>query len=300
MQKRFLATVLCLSCIVLFSFTALAHGTSEPKDPSFAIVLASFGSTDADAQQVQAAFLKAAQERYAPIPVYMGFTARIVMKKLHEQGKDSTSLFRILADLSDKGYDHIAVQSMQVIAGAEFEGVKQIAMAQKGLPKGFEHVTVGAPLVASNDHAEELAKALIASLPKERKSGEPVVFVGHGAEGTGGMTYPALNWHLQALDPAVFVSTVEGTPSMDDTLAALPAPGGKKLRVWLAPLLALAGEHARNDIFGSEPDSWKSMITAKGYECMNIEKALLSLPAVRDLWFAHLDEALHELGYEKQ
>ncbi|MDL2271937.1 sirohydrochlorin cobaltochelatase [Desulfovibrio sp. OttesenSCG-928-I05] len=303
MQKRLLTASLCLSCLVLFSFTALAGsptGQARSKAPSFAIVLASFGSTDAEAQKVQDAFLQAARERYAPTPVYMGFTARIVMKKLQEQGKDAPSLFRILAELGDQGYDHIAVQSMQVITGAEFEGVKQIATAQEGLPKGFKRVVVGDPLVASNEQAAELAHALIASLPKERKSGEPVIFIGHGAEGRGGLSYPALNWHLQILDPMLFISTVEGAPSMDDTLIALPAPEGKKLRVWLAPLLALAGEHARNDIFGADPDSWKSMLTAKGYECMNIEKALLSLPAVRELWFAHLDEALLSLGYEKK
>jgi sirohydrochlorin cobaltochelatase len=297
-RRSFLTLALCALCLSLSPLSGYAaHGGAGDAAPRPLIVLASFGSTDADAQKAQEAFHQAAVERYAPIPVRLAVTARLVQRTLKDRGQEAPSLFRVLADVSDEGYTHVAVQSIQVIAGDEFKGVAAIAAAQAGLPKGIERIALGAPLVASNEDAWALAEALLASLPADRKAGEPVIFVGHGAEGTGGLSYPALNWHLQARDSAVFISTVEGTPAMEDTLAALPKPAGNaKIRVWLAPLLALAGEHARNDIMGGGDDSWKSTLTAAGYQCMPIEQALLSVPAVRDLWFAHLDEALRELG----
>ena len=286
---------LVLVCIPLLALAA--HGEPVKVDPRPAIVLASFGSTDPDAQKVQEEFVKAAVERYAPIPVRLAVTSRLVQRVVREKGGEAPSLFRVLADLGDQGYTHVAVQSMHVVAGEEFKGVMEIAEAQAGLPKGITRIAVGNPLVASNDDAEALAGALLTSLPADRKAGEAVVFVGHGTEGTGGLIYPALQWHLQAKDAGLHASTVEGVPSMDDTLNALPpAQKSGKTRVWLAPLLALAGEHTRNDIMGDEDDSWKSTLTARGYTCMPVNRALLAIPAVRDLWFNHLDEALEELG----
>lgn len=283
-----------LLCLV---FAVPAHAAEKP--PRFAIVLASFGSTDAKAQATQEAFVKAAQARYPDIPVYVGLTARLVQKKLKEQGKPATSIFRALADVADEGFTHVAVQSLQVIPGEEFEGVQQVAKAQEGLPKGLKRVSVGGPLIASNEDAASLASALLAALPKERKAEDTVIFVGHGSpHGVGGMIYPSLQWHVHQKDKNAFVGTVEGTPSLEETMAALPlvVKGKPAPKVWLVPLLAMAGEHARNDLFGDEPDSWKNIITKSGRECKALRIGLLDIPAVRNIWFAHLDEALAAVG----
>ena len=285
--KPFLALLLCIV------FAVPLHAAEKPTRA--AIILASFGSTDAKAQDAQENFVKAVQARYPEIPVYLGLTARMVQKKLKAQGKPATSIFRALADAGDEGFTHVAVQSLQVIAGEEFEGVRQVAKAQEGLHKGLQRVSVGAPLIASNDDAASLASALLAALPKERRAEDTVIFVGHGSpHGTGGMIYPALQWHLQQKDKNLFVGTVEGTPSLEQTLAALPpvTKGKAAPKVWLVPLLAMAGEHARNDLFGDEPDSWKNILAKSGRECKALRLALFDIPAVRDIWFAHLDEAL--------
>lgn len=264
--------------------------------PRAAIVLASFGSTVQTARDAEAAFVEATRKRYPQIRVELANTARIVMKKNKEQGVAIPSLFRVLADLADEGYDTIAVQSLQLIPGAEFDGVAAVASAQAGLPKGIKKISIGNALLASNEDCQKVAAALLASLPKERKTNEPVIFVGHGTHhGVGGMVYPALQWRLAQLDSRVFVSTIEGVPSRDETLQTLGAPGNKNAAVWVAPLLTLAGDHAVNDLYGADDDSWKSVLTQKGWQVKQSFTPLLNVPGVRDVFFAHLDDALKEI-----
>ena len=38
------------------------------------------------------------------------------------------------------------------------------------------------------------------------------------------------------------------------------------------PLMSVAGDHAKNDMAGDEPDSWKSILTRNGFQCENILK----------------------------
>lgn len=283
--------------IMMFPF---AHASDEaPKQaaPKPAIILASFGSTVKEARDAEAAFVSDTEKRYPGVHVVLANTSRIVMRKNAEQGIKTPSLYRALADLADQRYTHVAVQSLHLIPGKEFEGVTAIAKAQENLPKGLTAVSVGAPLLASNEDCERAVAILAASLPKDRKAADPVIFIGHGTHhGIGGMVYPTLQWHMAQRDPNVFVSTIEGTPAMEDTLKILGKPSAKKAVIWLAPLLGLAGDHAVNDLYGDEDDSWKSVLTKEGWQVKELSSPLYAIPGIRDLWFAHLDAALEELG----
>lgn len=293
--------LLLLLFAVTLSIPAHARAASEEaKDARVAIVLASFGSTVKEARDVQALFVAETEKRYPGIRVELANTARMVMNKNKEQGVVVPSLFRALADLADEGYTHVAVQSLQLIPGAEYDGVLAVAKAQEALPKGLGKIAVGAPLLASNEDCDRVAKALVAALPKARKAADPVIFVGHGTHhGVGGLMYPALQWHLTNADAKAFVSTIEGTPDQDDTLTLLGKPGGKNSPVWVAPLLALAGDHAVNDLYGDEDGSWKSVLAKRGWQVKEAFTPLFAVPGVRDVWFAHLDAALAELGVRK-
>ncbi len=294
--SAFLLAVALFAAVPLSGARASAP-SSENAPRRTAIVLASFGSTVKEAREVEAAFVRETEKRYPGARVVLANTARIVMKKNAKAGIHVPSLFRALADLADEGFTHVAVQGMQIIPGEEFEGLAAVARAQENLPKGIASISVGAPLLASNEDCEKAAKALIAALPKERKQSEPVIFVGHGtSHGTGGMVYPALQWHMARQAPKIYISTIEGTPAQDDTLAILGDAGKGKPVVWVAPLLALAGDHAVNDLFGDADDSWKGALTRRGWQVREAFVPLYTIPAIRDIWFAHLDAALAELG----
>ncbi|SBV98633.1 Sirohydrochlorin cobaltochelatase CbiKP [uncultured delta proteobacterium] len=290
---RVLSSIIVITALLCIPLSTQAAKHAEKKEARTAIVLASFGSTVTEAQDAEAAFVREAEKRYAPTRVVLANTARMVMAKNAANGIVIPSLFRALADLADQGYTRVAVQSLQLIPGAEYDGIAAVAKAQEGLPKGLEKIGLGAPLMASNEDCEKVAAALIGSLPKERKAGEPVVFVGHGARhGIGGMVYPALQWHMANRDAKIFISTLEGTPDRETTLKALGKPGAKKPVLWVAPLLGLAGDHAVNDLYGGGEDSWKSVLTKEGWQVKEAFTPLYGVPAIREIWFDHLDAAL--------
>jgi sirohydrochlorin cobaltochelatase len=54
--------------------------------------------------------------------------------------------------------------------------------------------------------------------------------------------------------------------------------------------MLVAGDHAHNDIAGPEPDSWKSMLEARGYKVTPVLEGLGQNAAVRGLILAKLSE----------
>ena len=69
------------------------------------------------------------------------------------------------------------------------------------------------------------------------------------------------------------------------------------LGAYVVPLLLVAGDHARNDMAGSGPDSWRSRLEAEGYTVRVTLRGLGLLPAVRELYRTHLARALEEDGH---
>ena len=67
-------------------------------------------------------------------------------------------------------------------------------------------------------------------------------------------------------------------------------------RVVLEPLMVVAGDHANNDMAGDEDDSWKSVLTAKGYEVECILEGLGQKPAVQEIYADHVKAAVDQLA----
>jgi len=93
---------------------------------------------------------------------------------------------------------------------------------------------------------------------------------------------------------AVYVATVEGTPSFEEAEAAILRSGAR--HVLLAPLMVVAGDHAHNDLAGEDEDSWKSRLESAGCRTTVIDAGLGELPAIRRLYVAHARRA--ERGQE--
>ena len=85
------------------------------------------------------------------------------------------------------------------------------------------------------------------------------------------------------------MGTVEAEPSLDTLLEKIQTLHVK--RVFLAPFMVVAGDHAINDMSGDEEDSWKSTFEKAGYEVECILKGLGEYPAVRQIYVKHALEA---------
>jgi sirohydrochlorin cobaltochelatase len=242
---------------------------------------------------------KKLREEIPGVEIRWAYSSKIIRHKL-AQGKKPVKLdspAEALAKMMDEDFTHVAVQSLQTIPGQEFHALSETARSFSGMPKGMKKVTVGMPLLATTEDLTRTAEALSASAPKERKAGEAVVYVGHGTKHPANVYYPGLQYYLWRKDRLAFVGTVEGSPSQEDVLAELAKAGVKK--AYLLPLLAVAGDHAQNDIAGDEPDSWKSALAKAGITCVPVVKGTAESDAVAAIWVDHVKAALAQLKAEK-
>jgi len=139
-----------------------------------------------------------------------------------------------------------------------------------------------------------VAKALLQRVPSDRKPDDAIVFLGHGNEKhPADAIYAAMSYTFQELASNVFVGTVQGYPSTDEILPKLSGKNIKK--AYFIPLMAVAGDHARNDMAGDKPDSWKSVFTQNGIECEMIQVGIAEYPEVVDVWIDHLRDAFSRL-----
>jgi sirohydrochlorin cobaltochelatase len=271
-----------------------AEAAEQDKEANKALVLFTFGTTYSQKSDPLALIRAEIASRHPNLATRVAYSSAHVVKTLKSKGEDARTLPQVLADLSADGYTRIAVQSLHVIPGLEFDIARDIAGRDDRLPKGIERIALGRPLIGSHEDAEAVARVLAGTLPAERKAGDAVVLVGHGAASpSGSLAYPALQSFLSRLDSKIFVGTIEGPFTLEATLAALKASGAKK--VWLFPLLLVVGDHATNDIFGDEADSWRQTFSKAGIQAVPVSRGLAAVPALVSLWADHAEGALAEL-----
>jgi sirohydrochlorin cobaltochelatase len=282
--KRLFAAVLVV-LFVAFGANAMAGGHGHKKEKKVGILLVAFGSSEASAQISFENIDKKVKATYPNIPVRWAYTSHIIRKKLAKQGKMLDSPEVALAKMLDENFTHVAVQSLHTIGGEEYHDLRKTVGAFK-IMGGFQRIILGYPLLATQEDMERVVDAILANIPKERKKNEAVVLMGHGTHHPSNAFYSALLFQVQLKDPNVFIGNVEGYPELDTIQMLLEKSGVKK--VYLMPFMSVAGDHAKNDMAGDEDDSWKSMLTKAGYECVPILKGTAEFDNFVQIWVDHL------------
>jgi sirohydrochlorin cobaltochelatase len=282
-----LLVLLALVFLVLPPAPLAAHGDKRPMKKG--ILLVAFGSTVPEAQVSFDNIEQSVKKSLPGVPVYWSYTSRIIIKKMAKEGKHLATPAEALATMMRENFTHVVVQSLHTVPGAEFHGMLKNVHKFGGMDKGIKKVLVGYPLMATSEDVQRVAEAIIKVIPRERKKKEGVVLMGHGTHHPADVYYAALAYHLQKLDPNVFVGTVEGWPEIDDIKADLKKRRIK--RVYLMPFMSVAGDHARNDMAGPEQDSWKSILEQEGIQCLPVLKGTAEFQEFVDIWVDHLRAA---------
>ncbi|WP_320170775.1 sirohydrochlorin cobaltochelatase [Maridesulfovibrio sp.] len=289
---RILPALVLVLLLALPSFAFAGHGDAAPVKKG--ILLVAFGSSMPQAQASFDAIDKAVKKAFPDVPVRWAYSSAIIRHKLAKEGKLIDSPVSAMSKMMDEGFTHVAVQSLHTIPGEEYCGILETVEKFEGMPKGMTKVVVGKPLLYSNDDMQKTVAAVLSSIPKERTKKDAVVLMGHGTPHPANIYYPASQYYFSKADPNIIVGTVEGTPTLDDVKAMLKKRKVKK--VYLMPYMSVAGDHARNDMAGDEPDSWKSELTKAGFKCVPVLKGTAEYPAVLDIWMDHLKVAYKHLG----
>lgn len=282
-----------------FSVSQAAEAPTVKK----AILVVSFGTTYADTRKVTTdaveAKIKAAFPEY---DVRHAFTSRIIIKKLAERdGLVVDTEKQALEKLKAEGYKEIVIQPLHVEAGDEYSKLMRIVDKYE---KSFDKVSVGRPILyytgqegeKPDDYAIAI-KALQDQLPKLGKN-EAVGLMGHGGVNPSNTAYAALQLKLQDAGlKNVFVFTVEGYPTYENMVTALKANKIKKIT--LMPFMLVAGDHAQNDMAGDEKDSFKSQLTAAGFQVEAYIHGLGENKGIQDIYVQHVKDAI-ENNYKER
>jgi sirohydrochlorin cobaltochelatase len=289
MQAKRILWMIVAALFLLGTADAIAkHGEKPPIKK--AILLVAFGTSDPEAARAFELVEKRARERFPDVEMRWAYTSKMIRTKLSKQGKRLDSPETAFAMLMDEGYTHVAVLSLHTIPGEEFHELYQNARLFSQMAGGFQRVLMARPLLSSSKDMKAVAKALLNNIPG-RKTGDAVIFMGHGTEHhPADAIYLAMNQVFQELDSNAYVAAVEGSNSLENVIPKLKK--GKVKKVFLVPLMSVAGDHAKNDMSGDDPHSWKSILTEKGFKVEPVLRGTAEIPEIVDVWLDHLKSAL--------
>jgi sirohydrochlorin cobaltochelatase len=287
--KTAIKLLVLLALISLFLTPSLlyAHGDKRPMKKG--ILLVAFGTTVPEAQISFDNIERSVKRTFPGIPVRWGYTSRTIIRKMGEKGKQLATPEEALSSMMRENFTHVAVQSLHVMPGAEFHGLVRNVERFADMSKGLRKVIVGYPLMSTSEDVQRVAETFLRIIQPERRKTDAVVFMGHGTHHPANVYYAALNYHVQKLDPNVFVGTVQGWPKIDGITADLK--NNRIKTAYLMPFMTVAGDHARNDMAGPEENSWKSILEKEGINCVVVLKGTAEFQEFVDIWVDHLRAA---------
>ncbi len=296
---RWQELLLCLFALLLLASPDLHAAEKQASEASQAregILLVAFGSslpeTTATFKAIESDFRKAFPDQ----PLVWAFTSQIIRKKLAREGRPVGSISEGLDKLAKEGVRVVRVQSLHVMAGEEFSALERAVLLNvKAHPGRFEAVYLGRPLLEGQGDAASVREAVLKAA--KRKPGVLLGLMAHGqAKDRAGLAFEGVRASFREADPLAYLATVEGTRSFEKLLPELKAQKGRQ--ILLMPLMIVAGDHARNDLAGSEADSWASRLKAEGFSVESQLSGLGELAEIRALFVRHARESADDLVKE--
>ena len=280
------------------------------------LLVVSFGTSFNDSRVADIKGIEdALQAAYPDWSVRRAFTAQIIIN--HVQARDGEKIDNMQQALDRavaNGVKNLIVQPTHLMHGAEYD---EMCEAVDEYKDKFESVSIAEPLLGEvgsdasviNADKEAVAAAITAEAVKTAgyddaaaaaADGTAFVFMGHGTSHTAKVSYSQMQTTMQTLGyDNVFIGTVEGEP--EDTACEAVIEKVKEAgytKVVLRPLMVVAGDHANNDMAGSDDDSWLSRFKAAGcFDSVDTQIAGLGeIADIQQLYVDHTKAAMDALN----
>lgn len=257
--------------------------TTETKK---AILAVSFGTSHNDTREVTIdAIERDIQAAFPDYALYRAWTSKMIIKKLkNRDGIHVNNVREAMEQMHADGITDVLIQPTHVINGIENDLMKEDALAYREM---FHSIAFGDPLLTSEQDNLEVIQA-IAEEFSDLKPDEALVLMGHGTTHYANAIYAALDYTFKDKGyKNIFLGTVEAYPSMETLMKMIKEYNPKK--VILAPFMIVAGDHAKNDMAGDDPDSWYSQFAAAGFSTETVIKGLGQYPGIRKIFVKHLE-----------
>ena len=281
------------------------------------LLVVSFGTSYNDSRVEDIKGIEdALQEAFPDWSVRRAFTAQIIINHIQARdGEAIDNMHQALERAVASGVKNLVVQPTHLMHGAEYD---EMVEALDEYQDQFESIAIAEPMlgevgddaaVINEDKAavaEAVTNAAIAdagydSMEAAAEDGTAFIFLGHGTSHTAKVSYSQMQTQMNDLGYTnAFIGTVEGEPeetACEAVISAVKEAGYTK--VILRPLMVVAGDHANNDMAGSDAYSWKSMFEADGgFESVDAQIAGLGrIDAVKQLYVEHTQAAIDSIGF---
>lgn len=258
------------------------------------LLVVSFGTSFNDSRRLTIGGIeRALQKAFPDWSVRRAFTSQIIID--HVKSRDGEVIDNVSEALDravENGVKTLVVQPTHLMHGYEYTDlVNELAE----YADAFESITVGEPLVNSEEDFALTAAVLADSTASYNDGKTAIVYMGHGTEAESNEIYAKMQQLMKdAGYENYFIGTVEAEPSLEDVLALVQA--GSYERVVLRPMMIVAGDHANNDMAGDEEDSWKFVFEGAGYDVECVLQGLGQSSVVQQMFVQHTAEAMAKLG----
>lgn len=259
-----------------------------------ALIVISFGSTFTETRVKDIGGIEQAlQEAFPAYTHYRAFTSGFIRKRLASKGLVIEDTESILEKLVNDGCEEVILQPTHLLHGEEFE--QKIEALKNTYASKFKKFIISQPLIVEEQDYELTASAIASQFPSLGKN-EGIVLMGHGTPRNNnkahGYTYKKMQTIFDNLGLPVVVGTVEeeDSPNFYDALEKVISRGYKKVHMF--PLMVVAGDHANNDMYGDDVDSWKCQIEAKGIKTEGHLHGIGRNKAIQALYVQHVLSAL--------
>ncbi len=320
-----LQTVVKVVLLALFLAVSPAVAAGNPPvEGKTAILLASFGTTVPSGIKALDNITEQVRKAYPGTEVRITFTSNMVRavwkkrraeaQKWLDQGISAEilnvkNIIQAMGDLQEDGYRNIIVQPTHMFYMEQSYDLNSYITALGSIKtlkskwRPFDTVVMGRPALGMpgdrysyHDDIDRVVKSLAGDVEMARKEGASLLYMGHGNENWSTGIYAETEKKMRTAYPEVqtFIGVVEGTPALSDLLPEIKRAGSKK--IILRPFLITAGDHATNDMAGSEGNSWKSMLTAAGFTVQPVLEGLGSNQAFVALFVENIADAAKEGG----
>ncbi len=285
------------------------------------MLLVPYGSASLRAMATYEKILALYRKDFPGMPVLLAFTSRLMIKRLEErEGIAIPNIKESLGTLSGQGCKQVVVQSLQIVPGGEFHRLVSISREyerEQADPEKRLKISIGLPLLSGLEDCQRVSKILpdlwnepakdggsnagdetgrIGQFAAESKD-EVVLLAGHGTGHPADAIYSQMAQVLKKDYGQVLLGTIEGFPGLLEMIDELKATGMQKVR--LRPFLLVAGGHAKNDISGPDPDSWKSTLERAGLEVDFHLSALGEIEGIVQILKEHSLKALEEMELQE-
>lgn len=262
--------------------------TRERVSGKKALLVVSFGTSYIRSREVSIdAIENRLSAHFHDYDLYRAFTSKMIINIYKKRdGVIYKNVSQQIEHIFNEGYEEVLVVPTHVIHGKEYE---QIQGDLEPYGERFDSLDISRPLLSTVDDYRAVADAVMKEIPGI-DSRTAIVLLGHGTHHHGNSAYPALDYIVKHDGyKHAYIGTVEGMPSFEDVAGEIQM--GNYERVYLMPLMIVAGDHAHEDMAGNHEDSWKTRFQSMGLIVDYRLIGLGELASIQEIFIQHAEEA---------